>query len=360
MSLQRVLPFSLALGLAALLAVGVWLLSGTPGSLVNEEPGRQGPPGDGQRRLVFIKVTEGDSAGDIGERLEEEGVIESGRLFRILTALMGLQDDLEAGDYEFFTGETALTAVLRISRGETSARTVLIREGLRKEEIAELLEEHGVVTAQQFLQALNGEYQASFLARLPRNAGLEGFLFPATYGFPLDATPHEVVQELVSAFDQRYLEEIEPRLGNTNLTLRQIVILASIVEREARVPEDRPLIASVLLNRRARGMKLDADPTVQYALGNDPESVERYGYWKQGLTLDDLATPSPYNTYMNVGLPPGPIANPGLDSILAALEPADTDYLYFVARPDGRHVFAETLEEHQRNICELYPERSEC
>lgn len=360
MSLQRALPFALALGLAALLALGVWLLSGTPGSLVNEEPGRQGPAASDQRRLVFIKVTEGDSAGDIGERLEEEGVIESGRLFRILTALMGLQDDLEAGDYEFFTGETALAAVLRISRGETSARTVLIREGLRKEEIAELLEERGVVSAAQFLRALSEPYRASFLRRLPPGAGLEGFLFPATYSFPLDATAHEVVQEMVTAFDQRFRAEIAPRLRRTNLSLYQVVILASIVEREARVPEDRPLIASVLLNRRARGMKLDADPTVQYALGNDPASVERYGYWKQRLTLDDLATPSPYNTYMKAGLPPGPIANPGLDSILAVLEPADTDYLYFVARPEGRHVFAKTLEEHQRNICELYPERSEC
>ncbi|MGB2694884.1 MAG: endolytic transglycosylase MltG [Dehalococcoidia bacterium] len=357
---QRSLPVAIALGLAALLAAAIWFLSGTPGSLVNDEPGYQGPPTTEQRELVFIDVRDGESADDIGNRLEDAGVIDSGRLFRVLTGLMRLQDHLEAGEYEFFTGETALTTVLRISRGETSARTVVVREGLRKEEIAQLLEQRGVVTAQQFLQALDGEYRAGFLNRLPPNTGLEGFLFPATYGFSLQGTPEELVQQMLDAFDQRYQEQIQPKLRAANLTLRQAIVLASIIEREARVPEDRPLIASVFLNRRARGMRLDADPTVQYAVGNDPASVQQYGYWKRDLTLADLATPSPYNTYMHTGLPPGPIANPGLASILAVLEPAQTNYLYFVAGADGRHVFAETLEEHQRNICQLYPERSEC
>jgi UPF0755 protein len=134
------------------------------------------------------------------------------------------------------------------------------------------------------------------------------------------------------------------------LTLHEAVTLASIVEREAVQPDERPLIAGVFLNRLRLGMPLGADPTVQYALADDPQSVERFGFWKQGLTLEDLEVESPYNTYVNGGLPPGPIANPGLDSLEAVAYPAETSYLYFVAREDGSHVFAETLEEHLRNV----------
>ena len=137
--------------------------------------------------------------------------------------------------------------------------------------------------------------------------------------------------------------------------MHEIVVLASIIEREAQVAEERPVIASVFVNRLARGMPLQADPTVQYALGNDPASVQQYGYWKRELSNADLGSTSPYNTYAHSGLPPGPIANPGLDSILAALEPADTNYLYFVARPGGCHAFAETLAEHNRNVRETNP-----
>ncbi|HWQ28370.1 MAG TPA: endolytic transglycosylase MltG, partial [Dehalococcoidia bacterium] len=136
------------------------------------------------------------------------------------------------------------------------------------------------------------------------------------------------------------------------LTPWQVVTLASIVEREARVPEERPLIASVFLNRLRLGIPLQADPTVQYALANDPANVEAFGYWKSELTVDDLRLDSPYNTYVYVGLPPGPICNPGLDAIRAVLRPAQTNYLFFVAKPDGSHAFAETLEEHERNVAQ--------
>ena len=132
-----------------------------------------------------------------------------------------------------------------------------------------------------------------------------------------------------------------------------MITLASIVEREAVKPEERPLIASVFFNRLKVGMPLQADPTVQFALANDPLNVEKYGYWKKDLSLADLDVDSPYNTYKNMGLPPGPIACPGLDSIRAVLRPAQTNYLFFVAKDDGSHVFAETLEEHLRNV-QLY------
>lgn len=356
MSSARAGPVALAIGLAALLGAGIWLLLGTPGSLVKEEPQGLGPRASSEDEIVVVELLEGESAGAIGRKLEAAGVIQSTRLFRVLTSLMGLEDDLEAGDYEFRTGGTVLSAVRRISRGQIRTLGIVIREGLRLEETAELLEREGVVSAGEFRQALQEEYSASFLAVLPADGGLEGFLFPATYSFPIQVSAHDVVQRLLGAFDQRYQEQIQPKLTPDGLSLREVVTLASIIEREARVAEDRPLIASVFLNRLEQGIKLDADPTVQYAAANDPASVEAFGYWKRGLTVADLQAPSPYNTYVNAGLPPGPIANPGLASILAVLEPADTSYLYFVAREDGSHVFAETLGEHNRNVCQVNPE----
>ena len=351
----RFVPVAVIVGLIVLLGVGAWLLARTPGSLVNEAPPRLGAPLSPSDAIVTITVERGESAREIGEKLEQAGVIESARLFRVLTDLMGLGDELGVGIYEFQPGETAFIAVRRISGGITASRGVTIREGLRLEEIADVLESQSIVSAEAFLLALEDEHAASFLEKLPPDAGLEGFLFPATYRFSLTVSAREVVQRLLGAFDQRYREEIEPRLRPDGLSLHEIVVLASIIEREAQVAEERPVIASVFVNRLARGIPLQADPTVQYALGNDPASVQQYGYWKRELSNADLESTSPYNTYAHSGLPPGPIANPGLASILAALEPADTNYLYFVARLGGCHSFAETLEEHNRNVRETNP-----
>ncbi|MCH7699540.1 MAG: endolytic transglycosylase MltG [Chloroflexi bacterium] len=274
------------------------------------------------------------------------------RLFTVLAGLMGVGSALESGDYEFSLGETALSAVRRISQGRTAAFGVTIREGLRLEEIAQLLEEENIVSAGEFLSALQSPFEASFLTALPEGASLEGFLFPATYNFLLDVDPSQVVQLLLSAFDERYQESIEAPLAASGLTLLQAVTLASIVEREAVVSEERSTIAAVFLNRLEAGIALQADPTVQYAVANDPASVEQFGYWKRDLTDADLALESPYNTYVLPGLPPAPIANPGLDSILAVVQPATTDVLYFVACQDGSgaHMFAETLDQHLENI----------
>ena len=158
------------------------------------------------------------------------------------------------------------------------------------------------------------------------------------------------MRRMLAAFDAQATPELRQAIQASGLSLHEAVTLASIVEREAVLPEERPIIASVFLNRLRLGMPLEADPTVQYALASDPASVERFGFWKQGLTTEDLQVDSPYNTYVNGGLPPGPIANPGLASLEAVAHPAQTSYLYFVARNDGSHVFAETLEEHLRNV----------
>ena len=356
----RLVPSLTAFGVVVMLGIGVWLLSGTPGTLVDNEPARFGPAPQSDRPTVVISIEEGDSADDIGEKLERAAVIQSQRLFTVLAALMGVGSSLEAGNYEFRLGETALIAVRRISQGHTSAFGVTIREGLRLEEIAELLEAENLVTAQEFLAALAEPYQVSFLAALPEGVSLEGFLFPATYEFPLEISAVEIVAQMLEAFGQRYQESISAPLAASGLTLLEAVTLASIVEREAVLPEERATIAAVFLNRLELGIALQADPTVQYAIANDPANVEAYGFWKLELTEADLAVQSPYNTYVFPRLPPAPIANPGLDSILAAVQPAATDYLYFVACQDGsgRQIFATTLEQHIENIARA--DRGEC
>ncbi len=348
----RSLPLIVGFGLVVMLGVGIWLLSGTPGALVDDTPERFGPTAQPESPTLIITIEEGESAGDIGQKLKEAGIIQSERLFVVLTALMGVGNDLESGEYEFGLGETALSTVRRISQGRTAAFGVTIPEGLRLEEIAQLLEEENIVSAGEFLSALQGPFEASFLTALPDGASLEGFLFPATYNLPLDVDAPQVVQRLLSAFDQRYQESIEAPLATSGLTLLQAVTLASIIEREAVVAEDRSTIAAVFLNRLDLGIALQADPTVQYAVASDPASVQQFGWWKLELTVADLALESPYNTYVVPGLPPSPIANPGLDSLLAAVQPATTDALYFVACQDGsgRHMFAETLDQHVDNI----------
>jgi len=355
-----VVPFLTAFGIVVFLGVGVWLIAGTPATLVDDEPDRFGPAAQDDESTVLIRVEEGDSAGEIGARLQQASVIQSERLFSVLAALMGVGSSLEAGEYEFRLGETALIAVQRISQGRTSPFGLTIREGLRLEEIAELLEAEDIVPAQEFLQAVSDSYEASFLAALPEGATLEGFLFPATYDFPSGVSAVEVVDQMLVAFDQRYQESILAPLESSGLTLLEALTLAAIVEREAVLSEERAIIAGVFLNRLELGIALQADPTVQYAIANDPASVEAYGFWKLELTEADLAVQSPYNTYVFPGLPPAPIANPGLDSILATLRPAATNYLYFVACQDdsGRQIFAVTLDQHIENIARA--DRGEC
>jgi UPF0755 protein len=345
------LPLTIAAAALAAIGLAAWLITGTPGAVLQNEPSipELATPSDSD--VVSIEVAPGEGAGDIAKRLEEAGVIRSARLFRILVSLMGVEDEMVAGNYEFDRDMPTLQVIGRLQRGITMPLMVTVPEGLRSEEVAQLMERQGIVSADDFRRALaSGEYDFGFLAERPPGAGLEGYLFPATYGFSRGVTAEEVVRRMLTAFDEQVTPELRQAAQAAGLTLHEAVTLASIVEREAVKPEERPLIASVFLNRLRLGMPLEADPTVQYALANDPGNVERFGFWKQGLTVEDLGVDSPYNTYVNGGLPPGPICNPGLASLEAVAHPAQTNYLYFVAREDGSHVFAETLEEHLRNV----------
>jgi len=346
---MRFVPLAGILLAVVMVGIGIWQITETPGSVLKEEPPTVLPtstPGE----PVLITIQAGQTSQEVGDKLEDEGVISSGLLFRVLAALEGYDQKLVAGDYELEKGMPTLEVIERIRRGQTAPLVVTIREGLRAEEIAELMESKKVISAEDFLQAIEQWYEFSFLYSKPYWATLEGYLFPDTYFFHRNTTAEEVVQQILENFDQRFDADLRQEAAVAGLSLRTVLTLASIVEREAQVPEERPIIADVFLKRLRRGMPLEADPTVQYALGNDPASVAEHGYWKQELSQADLEVDSPYNTYRNAGLPPGPICNPGLASIQAVIRPTQTDYLYFVARADGSHVFAETMEEHLSNI----------
>jgi peptidoglycan lytic transglycosylase G len=350
--MSKIAPAVVVLLAAATIGIVAWSISLVPSTILRSEPSNAlGPtPVVG---VATVTVEDGDGAKHIAEELQEAGVIQSARLFRVLVAFMGIENELQAGDYEFDKGMTTLAVIDRLHNGITAPLMVTVPEGLRVEEIADLLDEKGAVSKDDFLAAARADHPESFLPEGAGDNDLQGYLFPATYGFSRTATGGQAVQQMLDAFDELVVAEVQPQLETTGLTLDQVIALASIVEREAVKPEERPLIASVFLNRMKVGIALQADPTVQFALANDPENVAKYGYWKKELSLADLEVDSPYNTYKNSGLPPGPIACPGLDSIEAVLRPARTNYLFFVAKDDGSHVFAETLEEHLRNA-QLY------
>jgi len=346
--------------LALFLGGAAWVVATAAGAVPREgvrlAAGAEGEP-------VYVTVEEGDSAASIARRLEEAGVIDSASTFERLAKITGRERHLAAGEYEFLPGTSALDALARIRDGLTAARIVTLPEGLRMEELAALLEKRGVVPAADFLAAANAlarsgtGLDADLLASRPAAATLEGYLYPATYSFSRKITAEEAVLTMVDALSQRLTPELREEARAQGLSVHAVLTLAAIVEREVVLPEERPLVASVYRNRLRIEMPLQADPTVQYAIAARPGSVVEFGYWKRELSQQDLAFESAYNTYTKRGLPPGPIANPGIESITAVIRPRQTAYLYFVARNDGSggHAFAETFDEHERNVARYQP-----
>ena len=343
----RIAAFIALLVIAAMCVGAAWFVYRTPGSVL----GDSGPTIPAPARTsgsAVVTVREGESAKEIGDDLTKQGVVRSSRLFEALVGLTRSQNSLQAGEYDFDSGTPAVEVVRRIAEGRTASRHVTIPEGRRAEEIGALLEQAGIVKQQDFMAALvKSRYDLPFLQQVSADS-LDGYLFPAGYEFSRNVAAQQVIQTMLRGFQDNVADKVQ--LEGQDMTLEQVVTLASIVEREAATSSERPIIASVFLNRLRDGIALEADPSVQYAVASDPTSVAQYGYWKRDLTLDDLKVESPYNTYVHPGLPPGPIANPGLASIEAVVRPASTNYLYFVAKNDGTHVFAETLEEHLRNV----------
>jgi len=327
------------------------------------------PAGDDPAAVAFT-VEPGETAADVAQRLADEGLVSNGEVFRRFMTYHGLDVSLKAGTYSLRATMTMHEIAQTLQHGGSDGVTITIPEGWRLEQVAWLLEQQGLMRSDDLIaQAHATSYDYPWLAGRPQGASLEGFLFPDTYELASDATPAQVIELMLATFDARVAPEIEGRLAGKALfdvglgdfrpmTVYDAITIASIVEREAVVAEERPIIASVYYNRmdpihvEETALRLSADPTVQYAKGYDPETGN---WWNPMLPGEGLTLESPYNTFRVQGLPPGPICSPGLASILAALNPAETDYLYFHAVGDGSHVFATTLEEHMQNQQQYAP-----
>ncbi len=337
--------------IVALVALASWQIYLGPGNISPPPPSSQAAHETAIKRI--LRIQEGEGLVDVTRKLAESGILDDAFHFRVLALFLGYEGKIQAGTYSFSSDMSTLEVLQRLRHGRTNVKIITVIEGWQLGEIAKAVEKAGIAPAQEFLKAaVAGPYQQrfSFLQGLDPSIPLEGYLFPATYLFPADATIQEVISTMLARMDEALTPQLREEIAKGGLTVHQALTIASIVERETALSHERPIIAQVFLKRWHLGMPLEADPTVQYALAQVPDNVERYGFWKAPLTLEDLRTDSPYNTYVVASLPPGPIASPSMDSILATIRPADTDYLYFVARKDGSHAFASSWEEHLANV----------
>lgn len=281
---------------------------------------------------VKLVIPEGAAAGQVASILKSNDVIFSATWFKVLVKLTGTGKKIMPGEYSFRKYMSAEEALWRMLHNTyISNIKVVIPEGWRVEQISERLAANGVTNGSEFLE-------------LARKGRLEGYLFPSTYQFKKNTPAQEVINLLKLEFD-RQVRPLFSKGFPAGLDEKKVLIIASIVEREAAIASERPLIAAVYLNRYYKGMALEADPTVQYALGLRDRGRT---YWKKGLTYKDLKFKSAYNTYAVGGLPPGPICNPGADSVNAVLNPARIDALYFVADRKGKHIFNTSFHEHKK------------
>ena len=285
---MRLLAFLATALVLGMIAATVWTITGSPG-LVDEIPATPfvAPPTPAPTPVI-ISVDEGEGVQEIGDMLEDEGVIESAIQFRVLVELLGYDRLLQAGEYELDPNTPALDVVYRMRRGIVSSLFVTVIEGWRLEEIADVLDAQGVVSREDFLEAaVAGNFDFDFLRRLGPATPLEGYLFPATYFYRRADTAEDVIQQMLEAMDENFSEKLRSQALDRGLTMHGVLTLASIIEREAQVPEERPIMAQVFLTRLRRGILLEADPTVKYALAEEPHSGEDVGYWKAELCRGD-------------------------------------------------------------------------
>jgi UPF0755 protein len=303
-------------------------------------------------------ITSGERADQVAANLAASGFLADRELFLNYLRYYDLDSGLEAGVYELSSGATIPELAAILSRAVDQQVDLTFIEGWRLEEMAAYLEliRPAAIDAETFLAIARGQTDFDlsayeFLASRPVGASLEGFLFPDTYRVPVEADAAFMIGLMLDNFDQKVDASMRQAYGAQGLSVYQAVTLASIVQREAVLSDERPVMVGVFLNRLAQDMRLQADPTVQYAVGYQPDSDR---WWKTPLSQADLALDSPYNTYRYEGLPPGPIASPGLEALQAVAQPAQTEYLFFVvdctAERAGQHVFSRTFEEHLANV----------
>lgn len=273
-----------------------------------------------------LVVAHGTPMTAIAKQLSRAGVIKQALPLTVYSRISGADRRIKPGEYIFENGLKPLQVLSKLERGDVKLYKITLIEGWSVSQMADYLAEQPFAWP-----SLKDEF---------KTAAVEGYLFPSTYFIPRPKTASEIIERIEQEFNKIYTPELDARAKEINLTLLQVITLASIIEKETGSPEERPLISSVFHNRLKKGIPLQSDPTTIYGLKD----------FDGNLRKSDLSSPHPYNTYVHKGLPPGPIANPGLDSIKAALWPADSDYIFFVSKNDGTHQFSRTLAEHNQAV----------
>lgn len=289
---------------------------------------------------IFV-IRPGQPVTQIAQNLKEANLIKNTLAFRLLVAQMGIGKSIQAGDFRLSPNLTSREIATFLTHGAIDV-WITFPEGVRLEEIAEIIEAKLAIPQ-------NDQY--TFDKQEFKKLAREGYMFPDTYLIPKDATAQAVAEKLQTTFSQKVDQNLLAKGTNHNLTEDEVIILASLIEREAKSNHQRPIIAGILINRLNAGMALQVDATVQYAKGYDAASDS---WWPQVTQEDYKTVKSPFNTYLHPGLPPAPIANPGLESIRAAADPVNTDYLYYLHDREGKIHFAQNLEEHTKNIQEFF------
>lgn len=298
-------------------------------------------PTASSEEIVSITVEPGSSTSSIANLLEKNDLIRSPFAFKLAVRFRGIGTQLKAGNYQL-SRDMRLTRIIdELKKGQIEFKTFTVPEGITALQIADLWESSNLGNANEFVNAMQApELLEKFV---PAGVSAEGYLFPNTYKFSKGSSAEVIVKMMLTESQKRWTETLAEDAKSLGLTRHQVMTLASIVQREAGSKDEMPLISGVFHNRLKSNWRLQADPTVLYALG-EPDRL---------LTREDWKYPSPYNTYLHKGLPPGPIGNPGMDAILAALKPEKTSYYYFVAIEKGKHHFSKTLAEHNRMIYEI-------
>ena len=285
--------------------------------------------------------------------LEKEGILRNRYFFIAMASFLGKKGEMKAGEYEFHTRMLPLEVLNHLVKGQVKRHLVTIPEGYNLSQIGRLLEDLGIVEKEAFLKraSSSADIASLGLSHLVQNQGsapssgrtgltLEGYLFPETYHFIKEMNPEEVIQAMVHQFRKVFGPDLIERASQLGISPRDAVILASIIEKETSLSEEKPIISAVFHNRLKKKIPLQSDPTVIYGIQN----------FDGNLTKEHLVRPTPYNTYHFTGLPPTPICNPGKDSLVAALSPASVPYFYFVSKNDGSHHFSTEIDEHQRAV----------
>ncbi|MGB7293191.1 MAG: endolytic transglycosylase MltG [Thermodesulfobacteriota bacterium] len=297
-------------------------------------------------KKVILEISRGMGLREIATKLEEYGVVRSDKIFILFVMFKGKQNRLQAGEYEFSPEESLSDVIEKIVRGDVIVRKITIPEGLNIYEIADLLETMGVVSRKEFIEkARRADLATEIIGK--QLTSFEGYLFPETYYYKKGVTAEELINTMASRFKSVW-NSLKIHRDEINLSDEEIVTLASIIEKETGEPSERNMISEVFHNRLKLGMRLESDPTVIYALGDNFDG---------DLTREKLKMTSNYNTYRISGLPPGPIANPGKASLEAALNPTDFNYLYFVSDGEGRHEFSTNYRDHLKAV-NKYQKRS--